>query len=187
MSAGQQAKQRSFPGGPQWADSLLSAIAARLGSVPAPRPLSLEDADKAADAMVNTLAGVIAQSTPEQDLGPFYSTTGLTKRLGVTRQALDGRIARHTLLALPGDDGSRLYPAFQFIDAAGRLDVLPGLPKVMKALAAVDDEPIGIAAWVTAQTGGLDRGSTAIEHLRNGGDTGQVLDLIDADAERLAH
>lgn len=126
-----------------------------------------------------------AESTPEEDLGPFYSTAGLARRLGVSRQVLDGRIARHTLLALLDDDGSRLYPAFQFVEVGGRLVVLPGLPEVMKALAKVDDEPIAIAAWVTAETGGLDDGATAIEHLRNGGAIEQVLDLIEADSQRL--
>lgn len=171
-----------------WTDKLLQAITARLDSVPtSTHPLSQIDPNKAADAMFNTLVEVMTEGSPEEDLGPFFSTSGLSRRLGVTRQALDGRITRRTLLALMGDDGSRLYPVFQFIGEGAHLKVLPGLPRVLKALAEVDDEPIAIAAWLTAETSGLDEGSSAVEHLRNGGAVEQVLDLVNVDAERLTH
>jgi hypothetical protein len=188
MTTATSKQSQPAPDESPWTAKLLQAITDRLDSVPkSSRELSRVDANKVADAMFNTLVEVIATGSPEEDLGPFYTTTGLCKRLGVTRQALDGRISRRTLLALAGDDGSRLYPAFQFTGKGTRLKVVPGFSKVMQALAEIDAEPIAIAAWVTADTNGLTHGTTAIEHLRNGGSVDQVLDLVGSDAERLEH
>ena len=171
----------------QWASPVLVAVIERLGDMPArAQDIQPDKVDKMADALVNTLVGCLAADSLEEDLGPFYSTTGLARRLDVTRQALDGRVGRHTLLALTGDDGTRLYPLFQFTEQNGRLEVIPGLADVMKRLAAADAGPMMTAAWLTAETPGLDHGQTAVEHLRAGGAVDQVLELAYAEISRWA-
>jgi len=171
----------------QWAGLVLLEVLRRLADVPArTQHIEPDRVDKMADALVNTLVGYLASESPEEDLGPFYSTTGLTRRLNVSRQALDGRVTRHTLLALPGDDGSRLYPLFQFTEENGRLEVIRGLAEVMQRLAGAEAGPMLTAAWLTSETAGLDEGRTVVEHLREGGGLDQVLELADADIARWA-
>lgn len=145
------------------------------------------DAD-AAEAAIDVMLGFLGDAIPEasdpaHDLGPFYSTTGLARRLKVSRQALDGRVQRNTLLAIPASDGSRLYPIFQFVDGAGRPTVVPGLSDVMKRLADGGAGPMGIAAWLTAASEELD-GTSAVDFLKDGGDVERVLDVVDRDVAR---
>lgn len=168
-----------------WIPRLVAALATRLADTPPTVEVSHEWVDLMADMLANAVVGSLAQEGPEEDLGPFYSTTGLTRRLGVSRQALDGRADRHTLLALPGDDGSRLYPLFQFEERGGRLRVIAGLAPVLQALAAAGADPMSTAAWLTAKTDDLD-GDTVVEHLRNGGSPEPVLTLVEADRLRWA-
>ena len=60
------------------------------------------DPEAIADAMV----AVLPQSHIFDEIsGPFYDTSGLTRWLQITRQALHQRVARHAILACPLDDG----------------------------------------------------------------------------------
>lgn len=62
-------------------------------------------------------------------LGPFYRTSQVTRVLGgISRQALDERRRRKTILAMKTKDGDWVYPTFQF-DEHGR--PIRGLAKVV--------------------------------------------------------
>jgi hypothetical protein len=62
-------------------------------------------------------AGALPASHPfDAVIGPFYDTTGLTKWLGVSRQALHQRVKVGSILGCPLDDGAIVYPAWQFVD-----------------------------------------------------------------------
>ncbi len=149
-------------------------------------PVTAETVDHLAESLLSTFVEELTETgSPEEDLGPFYSTAGLAKRLRVSRQALDGRVQRHTLVALPADDGSRLYPTFQFDESGGTPRVLVGLSDVMKVLDDADLGPMETAAWLAAPTEELG-GNSAVQHLREGGAVESVLALARADVHRWA-
>jgi hypothetical protein len=140
----------------------------------------LGDPDELADRM---LAAVPAPS-PWRDLGPFYSTSGLARVLGgVSRQAIEERRRRRTILALRTADEVWVYPAFQ-LDERNR--VVAGLTQVLDRFhpETPDDEWM-VAAFIAAPQPGLD-GRSIAEHLRQGGDLAPVLALADERARRWA-
>src|SRR3954468_15219180 len=84
--------------------------------------------DELAERMLAALPG----PSPWRELGPCYSSKGIGRALGgVSRQAVEERRRRRTILALRTSDGVWVYPAFQ-LDA--RNQVLAGLPAVLQAL-----------------------------------------------------
>jgi hypothetical protein len=140
----------------------------------------LGDPDELAARM---LAAVPAPS-PWRDLGPFYSTSGLARVLGgVSRQAIEERRRRRTILALRTADDVWVYPAFQLDD---RNLVVRGLAQVLERfLPETPDDEWMVAAFVAASQPGLgDR--SIVEHLRSGGDVAQVVALADDRARRWA-
>jgi len=140
----------------------------------------LGDPDELADRM---LAAVPAPS-PWRDLGPFYSTSGLARVLGgVSRQAIEERRRRRTILALRTADDVWVYPAFQL---DGRNRVVAGLADVLARFRpdGPDDEWM-VAAFVAAPQPALG-GRTIAEHLRDGGALADVVALADERAERWA-
>jgi hypothetical protein len=144
------------------------------------RAADLGDPDELAARM---LAAVPAPS-PWRDLGPFYSTSGLARVLGgVSRQAIEERRRRRTILALRTADDIWVYPAFQLDD---RNRVVRGLAQVLNRFRpeTPDDEWM-VAAFVAAPQPGLGDRSIA-EHLRSGGDVAQVVVLADDRARRWA-
>ena len=140
----------------------------------------LGDPDELAARM---LAAVPAPS-PWRDLGPFYSTTGLARVLGgVSRQAIEERRRRRTILALRTADGVWVYPAFQLDD---RNRVVRGLAEVLgRFRPGTPDDEWMVAAFVAASQPGLNDRSI-VEHLRAGGDLAPVLALADERARRWA-
>jgi hypothetical protein len=109
-------------------------------------------------------------------LGPFYDTTGLTRWLDISRQALADRVRRGSVLACRTEDGHLVYPAFQF----GRDgSVRPGLIDVLRAFAGHDGW--AVAAWLTAPVDALD-GHSALDWLALGRDAAVVVRLARADA-----
>jgi hypothetical protein len=109
-------------------------------------------------------------------LGPFYDTTGLTRWLGVSRQALADRVRRGSLLACRTQDGHLVYPAFQF-DGSG--SIRAGLAPVLKIFAGHDGWLV--ASWLITATEALE-GSSAIDWLALGRDQVVVASLARADA-----
>lgn len=95
-------------------------------------------------------------------VGPVYSTTALCRWLGITRQALAGRVQRRTVLRLETDEHDMVYPAFQFNQTK---ESLPGLSRVLTALAQGTDDEWTWAAWLN--TPDID-GLTNAQRLRSG-------------------
>lgn len=139
---------------------------------------ALGDPDDLAARMLAT----VPEPSPWDELGPFYSTAGLARVLGgVSRQAIEERRRRRTVLALRTADHAWVYPAFQ-LDEHNR--VVPGLADILDRFhpRASDDDWM-IASFLAAPQPGLG-GATVVEHLRAGGDLAPVLALADERADR---
>lgn len=118
---------------------------------------------------------------PTHTLGPYFDTGGVRRRLGVTRQALGGRRRRNTLLAVEADDGTLLYPTWQFTKD---FQVVNGLPVVLKELDKVVKDGFSKAVWLTTAQDELADLSAA-EWLARGGDPERVRVVAEADVARL--
>jgi hypothetical protein len=143
-------------------------------------PDALGDADSLAARML----AAVPEPSPWAELGPFFSTAGIARVLGgVSRQAVEERRRRRTILALRTADGVWVYPAFQ-LDERNR--VVRGLAEVLARFrpATVDDEWM-VAAFIAAPQPDLG-GRTIVDHLADGGDLADVVVLADERAERWA-
>jgi hypothetical protein len=108
-------------------------------------------------------------------VGPVYSTTALCRWLGITRQALAGRVQRRTVLRLETDEHDMVYPGFQFNEAK---ESLPGLSRVLTTLALGTDDEWTWAAWLNTPD---DDGLTHAQRLRRG-EVEQLLPVAAHDA-----
>ncbi|MEV0670163.1 hypothetical protein [Mycobacterium sp. NPDC050441] len=133
-------------------------------------PEAFGDPEEIADAMV---AALPLGHVFDEITGPFYDTAGLTRWLGVTRQALHQKVARYTVLACPLDDGGVVYPTWQFLDSGA---TIPSLRDVLVALTAGTDDPWMAALWMRAPSDRLD-GSCPADWLRHGGDPQRVIEM----------
>lgn len=104
--------------------------------------------------------------------GPFYDTAGLTRWLGISRQALHQKVGRQAILACPLSDGGSVYPAWQFLTNGA---TIPHLADVLEALAAGTDDAWMIALWMRAPNDELD-GDRPSDWLRRGRDPELVLE-----------
>lgn len=71
--------------------------------------------------------------------GPHWSSEQTRTMMGLgSRQALSGRRARHTILALPASDGGHIYPVWQFVRSKDETKAVvhPRLLKVLPLLGA---------------------------------------------------
>ena len=145
-----------------------------------------QDADALgdADSLAARMLAAVPEPSPWAELGPFYSTAGVARVLGgISRQAVEERRRRRTILALRTADDVWVYPAFQLDD---RNRVVRGLADVLARFrpATADDEWM-VAAFVAAPQPDLG-GRTIPEHLAEGGALGDVVVLADERAERWA-
>ncbi len=145
-----------------------------------------QDADALgdADSLAARMLAAVPEPSPWAELGPFYSTAGVARVLGgISRQAVEERRRRRTILALRTADDVWVYPAFQLDD---RNRVVRGLADVLARFrpANTDDEWM-VAAFVAAPQPDLG-GRTIPEHLADGGELGDVVALADERAERWA-
>jgi hypothetical protein len=72
----------------------------------------------------------------ESDLkesGGSFSLQDIETLLGISRQAIDKKVADDALFAVPGPHGRRRYPVVQFTDKTDDR-IVPGLQKVLKSL-----------------------------------------------------
>jgi hypothetical protein len=137
-----------------------------------------------ADSLAARMLAAVPEPSPWAELGPFYSTAGIARVLGgVSRQAIEERRRRRTILALRTADGTWVYPAFQ-LDERNR--VVAGLALVLAQFRpeAPDDEWM-VAAFVAAGDPSLG-GRSIVDHLRDGGDIADVLPLAAERADRWA-
>jgi hypothetical protein len=126
------------------------------------------DPEQIADAMAAVLP---LGHVYDEISGPFYDTAGLTRWLGISRQALHQQVARHAVLACPLQDGGVVYPAWQFLPNG---TTIPALAEVLSALSDGTDDAWMIALWMQAPSEHLG-GARPSEWLRDGGDPQQVL------------
>jgi hypothetical protein len=136
------------------------------------------------DALAARMLAAVPEPSPWSELGPFYSTTGIARVLGgISRQAVEERRRRRTILALRTADGVWVYPAFQ-LDDHNR--VVRGLAEVLDRFGphTTDDEWM-VASFLAAPQPGLE-GDSVVDHLRAGGDLTAVLALAAERAQRWA-
>lgn len=95
------------------------------------------------------------------EAGGAWSTSDVARFLGVTPQAVHGRRARGTLLAVRAANGDFMYPAAQFHQDG----VLPGMGDVL--LAFQTDDPWTQLAVLTGPAGRLG-GKTPLQALLDG-------------------
>jgi hypothetical protein len=106
------------------------------------------------------MIATIPQPSPwAKVLGPVYTTSGVRGLLGgITRQAVDDRVARGTLFALTTADRHRVFPAFQFDD---RNEPLAGLAELIAPLRPLADDWM-VASWLTQPAAELNRRSPVV-------------------------
>jgi hypothetical protein len=110
-------------------------------------------------------------------LGPFYSTTGIAKVLGgVSRQAIEERRRRRTLIALRTAEGTWVYPAFQLDDR--NRPMAPVVEAHRRLVAGGVDDWTSAAALLGPQPELGDR--SIVDHVRSGGDPAACTDLLTA-------
>jgi hypothetical protein len=121
-----------------------------------------------------------------EQVGPtFYDTAGVAVVLGgpgadpVSKQAVEQRRNRRTLLALQTSDGRWIYPTWQFHNH----EVLPGLAEVLAVFAEHSTWSVG--TWLTTPSTELD-GMTAVQWLEAGADRTHLLSLSRHTAARWA-
>lgn len=131
-------------------------------------PRAFGDPERIADAMV---AALPLGHVFDEVSGPFYDTSGLTRWLGISRQALHQRVARHAILACLLDDGGVVYPTWQFLDSGA---TIPSLAEVLHTLAQGSDDTWMVALWMRAPSDDLD-GDPPSEWLRQGRDPQRVI------------
>ncbi|GAC1385535.1 MAG: hypothetical protein NVSMB48_22680 [Marmoricola sp.] len=118
-------------------DRLAAGLRERLGGIDGHL-----DASWVAAAMLDAIPAV----HPFEQLGPFYDTAGVSRWLGISRQALHQKVKADQLLAVTTGDGQRLYQAWQFAPDGRPLIGLVDLLRVLNPAAA---DPWTVAVWLT--------------------------------------
>jgi hypothetical protein len=130
-------------------------------------------------------ARVLANQMAEQ-IGPeFYDTTGVMVVLAqpgadpISKQAVEQRRKRRTLLALQTSDSRWIYPIWQFVDH----DVMPGLAEVVGVFG--DHSMWSIGTWLTTPSVEFD-GQSAAEWLAERRDWDHLIRVAKHTAQRWA-
>lgn len=197
------------PGGMTVADAVASAEAqvaaerllTRLGPRVGQRFASLlssgvgvEELERETDTLVAAMEQMLpAPSAAAQVSGPVWTTEQVRVALGrpggvpVSRQAVDDRVRRGTLLALRvAEHGERAYPLWQFVHSDGRWDVLAGLAAVLRAVPETVADRWTLASWLRQPHPGLDA-HTPLDHLIEHGHADEhLLQVARATAARWA-
>lgn len=143
--------------------------------------LDLEDVFGDPEQVAEKMAASLPSSHAYDEIsGPFYDTAGLTRWLGISRQAVHQKAAKSALLACPTADSGNVYPAWQFLPNGS---TIPALGDVLAVLADSTDDAWMITLWMRAPSDLLD-GHRASEWLRNGGDPQRVLTMARDTAAR---
>ena len=148
--------------------------------------LGVSDAELADPADIGRRAALLAagELVWRNHLGPSYTGKQVRELLGVgTRQAINDRVKRRRLLAVPAADGVLEFPAFQF-GRGGR--TLPGIREVLDVFAGAVETPYTVASWFVTREPLLER-RTPAEWVRDGGPVEPVVEAARRYAERLRH
>lgn len=160
-------------------DYTLSQLAPRLRQALIARVLEegpLDEDDT--DTLVSRVVAAFPQRHEfDQQVGPFYDTSGLLSWIGGSRQALFGRVQRGRVIACQLESGSWVYPTWQF-RADGTVD--DAHMSVWRALRGPQDAPAAdpwtCALWMCAPHPDLEHISP-VEWIRAGNDLELVLTL----------
>lgn len=110
----------------------------------------LADGTRLTAARAAALADEVIEAARLRDAGPFYDTASVQALLGVSRQAVEARRKKHTILAVQTADGRWAYPTFQF--TGGDVD-----PALVSAIHAFREAPAWSAAvWFLTPNPDLD-------------------------------
>ena len=116
-------------------------------------------------------------------LGLLLDTRQVAELLGVgTRQAVNDRVRRQRILALPTDERDLAYPAFQF-NEKGEPYAAMGL--VLEAFAGAMLSPHTVASWCVTPQAALD-GSTPAQWMGEGRDPERLVIAARRSASRAA-
>lgn len=109
----------------------------------------------------------VAGTVWNRHIGPLLNTKQVAELLGVTtRQAVNDRVRRHRILALPTDERDLAYPAFQFSETG---QPHAALTPVLEAFAGARLSAHTISSWFVTPQAALDRERPA-DWLRAGRD-----------------
>jgi len=122
------------------------------------RPLG--SAQSLADRLVAALPD--AGAAWREVVGPVYTSQGLQKWLGITRQAISQHAQSRRFLRLITADGVSVFPSFQFDDEG---QYLPHAKDVLDALAQGIDDPWTWATWLNTPD---NEGQTYADRMRAG-------------------
>lgn len=132
-----------------------------------------------AAAMADRMVAALPAPAPWNELvGPFFRTSQVAGMLGVSRQAVDERRRRGTLLGCRTRDEHWVFPAFQFRGRTTR-------PELVALLRAFDSPTVDgwtLAAWLTAPHEHLEN-SSPLEHVSRLGGMDDRLSLLAADQQ----
>lgn len=115
----------------------------------------------------------------DEQIGPFYSTQKLMDILGCSRQAINDRVHRSTLLALRTRDDVLVYPMWQFEGD----HVVAGLGDVLALFRGSSVDAWLLASWLRAPQTSLGERSV-VDWLIAGYDVARVLELARAAKSR---
>lgn len=131
--------------------------------------------------LARRMLSALPEPTPwNERIGPVYRTSAVATLLATSRQAVDERRRRGTLLACRTADDVWVFPAFQFEGRAVR----PELVRLLRMLGAEEDGWT-IAAWLTAHQRSLD-GRTPLTWVREHGLDERLTELAADQAARWA-
>lgn len=164
-------------------EALLNAVRARFRSTYGQSPLQVRFRRSAVEDLADRMVAALpdpATAALDDAVGPFYDTSGLSRWLGVSRQAVHKRIGK-TLLAVHTEENDILYPAFQFTEHG---DTLPHLMDAVRELSTGLTDEWAIAMWLNTPVADLD-GRSITECLK-AGEVDAALAFAHAEAARLA-
>ena len=105
----------------------------------------------------------------------------------VSRQAVDDRVRRGTLLALRvAEHGERAYPLWQFVHRQDRWEVLPGLAALLRAVPETVTDRWTLASWLRQPHPALDGHTPLHQLLEHGQADEHLLAVARATAARWA-
>ncbi|MEO6715265.1 MAG: hypothetical protein ABIM89_17835 [Mycobacteriales bacterium] len=161
----------------QLIDALSEALHERLAAAHT-AGAKLESLGTPAELAGRMLAAVPWAHPWDEQIGPFYDTAGLTRYLGVSKQALADRVRRRRMLAVTVD-GRTLYPARQFDGPR----LILGIAETLSEFRDVPIDGWVIAAWLTTPAGALG-GATPLDWLTRGKDPAATRLLASKNAAR---
>lgn len=125
----------------------------------------------------------VAGTVWRRHLGPLLNTRQVADLLGVgSRQAVNDRVRRQRILALPTHERDLAYPAFQFNEQG---EPYAGIALVLEAFAGAVLSPHTVASWLVTPQGALD-GSTPVEWMGEGRDPARLVTAARRSASRAA-